>query len=219
MIKVESIITQNIKYVALAAITILVYIMGAVTIASPDKREFALQTTPIALIVSIAALLIFREKRYSYKTIVAYTTILILSWLVEAVGVNSGLIFGDYSYGSTLGYTILATPILIGFNWLFLVIISQSIASFLKLKGVIAIISSSLLMVYYDTILEEVAPLMGMWKFSSPVVPISNYIGWFVVALILNTLSYKIDREETNFMAIPLLLLQILLFISIIFIL
>ncbi|MGL5015125.1 MAG: carotenoid biosynthesis protein [Bacteroidales bacterium] len=219
MTRLELIKKEGLKYTILAAISFLVYVMGIVTIATPSERDLALKATPIALVISIAALLLFREKRYSYKTLIVYSIIVILSWFMEAIGVNSGLIFGDYSYGNSLGFSIVGTPILIGFNWLFLVIISQSITYFLRLKGVIAIISSTLLMVYYDTLLEEVAPLMDMWEFTLPVVPISNYIGWFIIALVLNTLSYKIDREELNFMALPLLILQIILFISILFIL
>ncbi|MGL4993414.1 MAG: carotenoid biosynthesis protein [Bacteroidales bacterium] len=219
MIRVEITKRKKVRYSILAAITLCIYVMGVITIADTEQREFALSVTPFALILSITALLFFREKRYTTRTLVVYSSIVLISWALEAIGVNSGIIFGEYEYGNSLGVSIIGTPILIGFNWLFLVVISQSITYSLKLKGAIAIISSSLLMVYYDTLLEEVAPLMDMWRFSLPVVPINNYIGWFVISLILNTISYKLDREEGNFMALPLLILQILLFISIIFIL
>ena len=43
-------------------------------------------------------------------------------------------------------------------------------------------------MVLYDVIMEQVAPVMDMWKFDDGVPPLRNYISWFLLAVIFHSL-------------------------------
>jgi putative membrane protein len=47
---------------------------------------------------------------------------------LEVVGVKTGLIFGEYKYGSTLGIKLFEVPLIIGFNWVFVILGSISIS-------------------------------------------------------------------------------------------
>ena len=42
--------------------------------------------------------------------------------LTEAIGVNTGLLFGTYEYGANLGFKIFGVPLIIGVNWTVLII-------------------------------------------------------------------------------------------------
>lgn len=82
-------------------------------------------------------------------------------------------IFGTYNYGNALGIKILETPILIGFNWLFLTY-CFSFWDHLGLKSIFVIILAPLLMVLYDLALEHVAPALNMWSWEQNTIPITN---------------------------------------------
>ena len=43
-----------------------------------------------------------------------------IGFLVEVIGVNYGIIFGNYTYGKVLGFKVLNVPLMIGVNWFFL---------------------------------------------------------------------------------------------------
>lgn len=60
--------------------------------------------------------------------------IVLIFWtgiFVEFLGVNYGLLFGEYSYGSNLGPKVFGVPFLIGMNWVILTTISGSISNFI----------------------------------------------------------------------------------------
>jgi putative membrane protein len=42
--------------------------------------------------------------------------IAVAGFFIEAIGVNTGLIFGNYVYKTTLGWKFLETPLIIGVN-------------------------------------------------------------------------------------------------------
>ena len=117
---------------------------------------------------------------------------------MELIGVNTGLIFGDYKYGSGLGFKIFGTPLLIGINWLFLTYTSVSILSSFKLNSVLTVIFAPFLMLIYDIVLEQVAPNMVMCDLQKVTVPIANYIAWYLIALVFAGFLkvFKINTEN-----------------------
>ncbi len=52
--------------------------------------------------------------------------------LSEIIGVNSALLFGDYSYGSVLGLKIGGVPVLIGVTWAFVTVAAWQLVSLSK---------------------------------------------------------------------------------------
>ena len=49
----------------------------------------------------------------------------------EILGVNYGLIFGDYIYLDNLGYKVFGVPVIIGVNWIILTYISGSFSNYI----------------------------------------------------------------------------------------
>jgi bisanhydrobacterioruberin hydratase len=100
------------------------------------------------------------------------------------IGVHTGEVFGDYSYGRALGLTLLDTPLLIGLNWLMLTYcvfaIMESTKLFLPLKALLA----AMLMVVYDIVMEPVAIRIDMWSWGEGPIPLQNYQAWFIISLV-----------------------------------
>ena len=54
--------------------------------------------------------------------------------IAETIGVNFGILFGDYEYGENLGFKIFGVPFLIGINWIVLTFITGSLSSLIFKK-------------------------------------------------------------------------------------
>ena len=117
------------RYTSFSSISILViwtfHLSGLLGILYGDSKWF-ISATPLNLIISLVLLLL--NSSDSNKTIMIAGIAFIIGMFTEILGVNYGLIFGTYFYGEALGPKLLGVPILIGYNWAMVLIITASIA-------------------------------------------------------------------------------------------
>ena len=148
-----------------------------------DLDFFAGFTSVNLLLMSI--ILFLNTKLDSKYHILLILSIFLIGMITESLGVNYGLIFGDYEYGNNLGFKLFGVPYLIGVNWIILTVISGNIASFIikNRSIVLTIIIGALLMLAMDFVMEPIAPKLDMWRFKNLIVPSSNYVGWLFVGL------------------------------------
>jgi putative membrane protein len=72
---------------------------------------------------------------------------------------------------------------------------------------------SALLMVGLDVLIEPIAIELDFWTWAGGYVPFQNYVGWFVIAFVLQFAFHKaIPKDMTNHVAVILFGLQILFF-------
>lgn len=191
---------------------ILFYLVGFLGFLLPFTRNFFIRITPLALLLCIYLLAVY-HKSYKKPAIISFIMIYMLGYLVEVTGVNTGLIFGDYFYGSALGLKIYGTPLIIGLNWLFLAYVSISIiAGFVKNEPWI-IVTAPLVMVGYDYILEMVAPKMDMWFWQNHTVPVKNYVAWYVTGIGMVAILRIFKTETQNPLATLIFISQGLFFL------
>ena len=176
----------------------LFHLCGMVGISYGNK-EFFLAFTPINLFISFV-LLFVNQKQLESKELKSAFLIFFIGMTSEILGVNYGLIFGDYVYLDNLGVKILGVPVLIGVNWIILTYITGSLSSFIFKNKYVSILMGAILMIALDLLIEPVAPLLGFWIFDLPEVPLQNYIGWFVIGLITQVIfQLKIVEKEFTF--------------------
>lgn len=197
----------------LLIILLMSYAAGIVGYLSPWSAQFAL-LTPFHLLLCFAYLLLYMEKRSS-KLWIFLAIVFIYTWCVECLGVNTGLLFGEYYYGRVLGLKILGTPLLIGINWLILVLSIGSLVRRLP-KWWLRIVLSALLMTLTDVLIEPMAIRYGLWNWSSPEVPLQNYVMWFLVSLPIFALYERMQLGSENRMAAWVWGLQLLFFASVV---
>ena len=97
---------------------IIFYAIGFTGFVLPFSHDFFISLTKWALLLNIFLLLWFHQGTFDLKTLAVFCFIFIAGIIIEIIGVNTGLIFGNYSYGKGLGIKIWGTPLLIGINWL-----------------------------------------------------------------------------------------------------
>ena len=173
----------------------LVHISGLLGMVFYDLDFFAGYTSINLFLMSI--ILFANIKLNNKNQIFSLLLIFLIGMFSEFIGVNYGLIFGEYIYGNNLGFKLFGVPILIGLNWVILTVICANIASILiKNNSIIQIIIlGTLLMLFMDFVMEPIAPKLDLWKFKNLVVPTSNYIGWLIISILTQTI-YNIQFKE-----------------------
>lgn len=192
---------------------ILTHIAGIVGLQHPEFSEIFRRLTATNLLVTGIILFLFHED-WNTEFITFAVVTLLVGYFVEVLGVKTGFIFGEYSYGPTLGFKLLEVPLIIGLNWLILVYSSNMLLEPLELSpGAKALIASAT-MVLLDNFIEPVAIALDFWSWEAADVPIQNYLAWFVIAFILSLIYQRADFKKQNPVAIYLIMIYGLFFIA-----
>ena len=177
-----------------------------------DQNEFFLSTTPYVLSLTLL-LLILNHDLSSKKSKIGLMLIFLFGLIVELLGVNYGLFFGDYSYGANLGSKIYGVPYVIGFNWVLLIIATGSVSDkLIKGKEIYKIIFASFLMVLIDLLMEKSAPKLDFWEFVISPVPFSNYLWWFIFSLCFQYIFFKTVKTKEYNLSSNILVIQFIFF-------
>lgn len=189
----------------------LINISGFFGITS-DQSEFFLSTTPYVLSLTLLLLLLNHDLSDN-KSKIGLTLIFFLGLIVEILGVNYGLFFGEYSYGANFGPKIYEVPYLIGFNWVLLIIATGSLSDkLIKGKEIYKILFASSLMVLIDLLIEKSAPKLDYWEFVISPVPFSNYLWWFIFSLCFQYIFFKTVKSKEHYLSSNILFIQFLFF-------
>ena len=190
----------------------LVHISGFLGMSFYDLDFFASFTSTNLFLMSIILFLNF--KLSSKYDILSILLIFLIGMITEILGVNYGLIFGDYEYGNNLGFKLFGVPFLIGVNWIVLTAISANIAALItKNKNIVlTVIIGALLMLAMDFVMEPIAPKLDLWKFNNLIVPTSNYIGWLIIGLFTQTIYNLQFRQKEIGVSVNLYLAFFLFF-------
>lgn len=200
------------KALLLLAVLILVYsvvILGVLAYGS----DVLILTPAVILIAAFITGWLHGEVDGRF---VAYISIVFVSaFVIAAVGVNTGSIFGQYFYGKNLGFKLLDTPIIIGLYWLLLSYCSSVlIGSIAKIGSLNTALGKALLaalvMVSMDVMIEQIASLADFWYWKNQSVPIQNYTAWFAFSTAFNYLFQKLQIDIKNPLAKWVLALQAL---------
>lgn len=120
--------------------------------------------------------------RLFYWAAAAYTG----TFFIEVAGVATGMIFGEYHYGSTMWIQWLNVPLVIALNWTALILATNDLAArWLRHPLAISVLASVLIM-GYDLFIEPVAVRLDYWQWAGGVIPTQNYLAWGVVALVFS---------------------------------
>lgn len=185
--------------------------LGLIGIAIPWSREFFIALLPVSYLFSLLVLLIM-DKSDLKKVIPFFVIVFCAVFFIEAVGVKTGKIFGEFAYGSSMGPKIFETPLLIGVNWLILLYCATIIASgYTKNRYFISFIVA-VLMVVFDFILEGPAGYLDMWEWTGRYIPMRNFLAWFGISWALGGSLQLLKPKMKNKVAGTLFGAQMLLF-------
>ena len=215
------------KYQIATAIAVLFHTIGFVGIVI-FKSNFILQATPLNLLLMFALLIWTQnEKNYFFWLFAAIAVAVGIG--VEMIGVNTKLLFGDYSYGDVLGFKLQHVPLIIGINWFITMyccgiaihtlltkaidkVSAETSTPPMALKAISVIVDGATLAVFFDWLIEPVAVKLGYWKWADGI-PFYNYLCWFIVAVALLTVFHVFKFNKQNKFAVHLLMIQVMFFL------
>ena len=123
--------------------------------------------------------------------------VLVFSFIIETIGVKTGVIFGVYNYGDILWPQIMSVPIAIGFAWFSMLVCSIALMQrfpIIKTSDIwIQIFTISILMTFFDFMMEPAAIKLNYWSWYSVTVPLQNYLAWFILSFILLVMGLRMD--------------------------
>jgi putative membrane protein len=210
-------------------VAIIFHVVGLVGILYYDASSFASMSALNLLLMF--GLLLYTQKGINTGFIGFFLLAFSLSLFAEIIGVNTGILFGDYQYGDVLGTKLISVPLIIGVNWFVItycigcsmhqmlerLVRSTSTANDKKNKLIVSlsvIIDGALLAVLFDWIMEPVAIRLGFWNWGGDGhVPFYNYFCWFMLSLLILLFFRWIRFDKTNKFALHLLLIQTMFFL------
>ncbi len=180
----NSFLSNNRFYIALF-ILLSVYTVGLIGIGvgSWEIREHFLSLTPLNLLLTVAVLF-WNQKGWSLRLAGMCLFVFLSGFLIEVAGVNTGCIFGSYFYGKTLGLKILDVPLMIGVNWMLLVYCIAVLLQPIRNSMLFASVGAAV-MTLLDILIEPVAIRLDFWHWSNEIIPVQNYVAWFLVSFLL----------------------------------
>ena len=202
------------KYALPAAVAVLVifHAVGLWGLLFSGEPEYFQQLTPMNLLLTNVLLFSF-HRRWNAAFVLFAVVMFCGGFLSEVLGVHTGLLFGNYSYGAALGLKLWEVPLLIGLNWLMLVYTTGHISNYFKLHWLIRALIGAICMVLLDYFIEPVAMQYDFWSWQGDSIPLSNFIGWFAVAFLLQLYFQKASFFKSNRLAPYVYLVQLAFFI------
>lgn len=189
---------------------LILYAVGLVGLQGASKDWF-LSATPITLGLTLGLLLLNHEDWRPNFWIFMLST-LILGFGMEVLGVKTGLIFGEYAYGSTLGWKLFDVPLMIAGNWLLLTYAAGSVLAGMRFSWPIKLILAASLLCMLDILIEPVAVALDFWHWEGGTIPLRNYAAWWLLAAIMLGLFFGLKFEKRNKVAPAVLGLQVVFF-------
>lgn len=193
----------------------VLYFVGLFGILS-DYRSFFLPLSAFQLLVSFL-LILFYYKAISVKMLIGFGIIYLSTFFIEMYGVHHDWLFGAYEYGENLGWKVIDTPLIIGVNWLMLVMASCSICvKIIPEKAVwLKVLAAAVMMVGLDYLIEPVANhrAIDFWAWEVSYIPVQNFISWFIVSLVMCSVYFYVGADQRNKTARYVFVYQVIFFL------
>lgn len=175
------------------------YAVGTVGILSPYSEAFV--RLSFANLVLTALLLLVNTEGLSRRVVAGFSVSMFAGWVVEALGVKTGVIFGSYHYTDRMGPSLLEVPLVIGLNWAILVhAVHAWLGKWLRSRALMAAVGASF-MTAFDWVMEPVAIRLRFWVWQADVVPLRNYLAWWALSFLLLLVSDVIGPRPNNRLA------------------
>ncbi|WP_443937857.1 carotenoid biosynthesis protein [Pedobacter sp. MW01-1-1] len=195
---------------------LLIVLFSTITLTGlliPTTQPYFIRLIPIH-ILTLFSILVLSYTGTMKRLLLFSVGVFVCGFLVDALGVHTGKIFGSFYYGDTLGYKIAAVPLLMGLHWVLLIFGAGQTMKALKIRdSKLASFLGALSLVVLDYFLEPVAMKLNYWQWDWHEVPVQNYIAWFFVSLIFLKFYYALGLKQQKYIGPTLFVTQLIFFV------
>ncbi|RKR87222.1 putative membrane protein [Micromonospora pisi] len=166
-----------------------------------DRARLTVATVVLGYLLSVGHALLSRGARTAAVLILVTTG---GGWAVEALGVTTGFPFGDYDYSGQLGPKLGGVPLVIPLAWTWMAWPAWLAAVRLTRPGPRRVALAALGLATWDLFLDPQMVAEGYWSWHRPTpalpgvagVPVGNYLGWLLVAVLLMAVLARLAPAE-----------------------
>jgi uncharacterized membrane protein len=188
--------------VVLAASAVLLQV--AYPLVSGAARD---RLTVVTVAVFAAATLTHAAVHRGPRWAAGYAAItMVTGLLAEAVGTATGFPFGSYDYAGSLGAKLLGVPVVIPLAWAMFAYPCLLVGQRLARGRLGAVLVGGWALASWDLFLDPQMVEAGHWTWAdvttslpgSPEVPVSNYLGWVLVGVLMVGVLQLLPRREAD---------------------
>ena len=183
-----------------AILLVAMLVVEGMMLSLPALSHLSRTFLPLVLLLAGCIVLTFHRKTEARLAVFigVVTVVVLLTFFINS---RTGLLSGSFTFGDTLGVQVGGVPLAFCALWVILLYCTSCIAWRYTENPVLRPLSSALLMVVMDIFLEPIAARFDLWYWPESDVPISSYITWFVLSLILAVFFFRISLDARNRLA------------------
>ncbi|MCZ7602059.1 MAG: carotenoid biosynthesis protein [Melioribacteraceae bacterium] len=191
----------------------VVYAVGIIGHLFTPTREYMLMLTPYTLLLT-GGVVLSKVLPHNITLVKWIVIVYIVTFALEVFGVKTGLLFGSYEYGDVLGPKLFETPLIIGFNWVLVILGGVLLSSKFISNNFLIVLFTPLLTVLFDFFLEPVAIKLNYWMWFRGEIPVQNYLAWYAISLLAVFFFMQSKVEVRSTIPIHYFAIQTLFFLS-----
>jgi putative membrane protein len=183
--------SRRAPWLLLAALVLLQ--IGYPLTTGATRAGLTVATVLLGYLLSVGQALLSRGARVAAALVLVTTG---GGFAVEALGVATGVPFGGYAYAGTLGPKLAGVPLVIPLAWTWMAWPAWLAAVRLTRPGAARVLLAGVGLAAWDVFLDPQMVAEGYWTWRDPTpalpgvpgVPVSNYLGWLLFAVLLMAL-------------------------------
>ncbi|MFB6104284.1 MAG: bisanhydrobacterioruberin hydratase [Halobacteriaceae archaeon] len=188
---VDGVVTGN-----RTTIAVVVPAVGAVILAASAAGLLPewLAYNPVAILFGVAVMRLplvgTLAPLLTRRGVAALVALTAYAYVVEYVGLTTGVPYGDFTYGLALGPTVAGVPVALPLLFIPLVLNAVFLAALIapEARRSHRVGLAAAIVVAVDLVLDPAAVAVGFWTYAAPGpyygVPLSNYGGWVIAAVV-----------------------------------
>ncbi len=204
------------SYVKLISLLLpIFYLVGLISHGIDALLPYMLAMTPYTIFFTLVLVFLPYVVLGSSRLLTWTVVTAVITLLLEIVGVETGLIFGAYTYGETLGLKLIGVPVIIGLNWVMVVLGAVTLME--KVTGVFwyKVLGTATITTLFDFVMEPVAMKLDYWMWDGGTIPLQNYIAWAVISAGGAVLYQRMElSNREHYQVWVILIVQFLFFLG-----
>lgn len=187
--------------------------VGVIGHIIPSLKPLMSLLTPFTLLLTGSVTLYFSFRESNTKVFIWGIIVYAITFSLEVIGVKTGYVFGSYYYGDVLGLKLFDVPLIIGFNWVLIMLGAIGLANRIHQNPLQIALLTGTFAVLFDLMLEPVAIKLGYWNWEKGFIPLENYYSWFGIAYFASLFASKLKLELEDSLPVYYFLIQFTFFI------
>ncbi len=193
-------------------ILLIFYAVGIVGISYSGSRDLFTSLSAGNLLLTFSVL-VLANRDFSARFWISFLIVFLFGFLIEVLGVSTGLIFGCYSYGESLGWKWQGVPLIIGINWFILSLSARGLVLRFTKSKISLVIIPSILITVLDVLIEPVAVKLDFWSWEGGHIPFQNYFMWLVSGALIQICYNTLNIRPKIYISTAVFLIQAVFFI------